>query len=983
MLRGLLIERVLVVYLFAVSPFASALQLPSAAQVLARAREFYAQQGPTAALPEFERALALFRREQDRHGEAIVLGHIGNCYKRLGDLPRALDHLQRALAMKRDLGDRLEEGKTLSHLGLVYWEMGDYPRAVEQLTASIALARQLGDRQLEAAALNNLSLVYDEQGDYQRSLEQYQRALELHRATNSAEGEGATLGNIGGVYLLLGQYREAMRYYLQSLAISERLDLKPSASQDLGNLALCHLGLGQISEALNSFDRALALAREAGLKKEEADWRHGKGSVLLRAGKYDAALDQYRQALNTYEQAGLKRELVEALNNLGTLHVLLGDVGTGEAHFRRAVELGRAIGYPRGAAFNLVALGDLEWRRKRHERAEALYVEALEWARQADDRNLMAAVQFQLALNYRDQARWEDAARAARKALDIAQPVGARAAEAKAWYALGEAARGQGRFEEALRHYAAGEEIAGAVGDPELRWRLAYGEGQGLEKAGRDQEAVAAYKRAVVIIEEVRSQLREERFRAGYIEDKYDVYVALVRLLLKLKRPGEAFQFSEKLRARSYLELLDRGLPPVRNHAQRQAEAELRERIRRLQRALEDEQAKPAPQRRSQAMQLFSSELMAAERAYQNFLDDLRRSEPEYAAARALAIPSTDEVQRALPARTALIEYILDTESLAVFVLTARGLEAKAVPVRAADLHARIELLRELIVTRRGERWRGPGEALRRSLIEPIEQEGWLEGIERLYIVPHAVLHYLPFAVLPKLTGRDVRFLADDYALAYLPAAAALIHGNEGQRAGGSLLALAPARARLQFAEQEARAIGEFFPTHSRLLLGRRATESSFRRLADRYRMLHLATHGYFNKFNPLLSGVELEPDRNEDGRLEVHEILGLKLQASLVALSACETALASGYFAEVPAGDDFVGLTRAFLFAGSPSVLATLWEVNDRSTLRLMRSFYRGLQRGDKAEALAKAQRAMRRAGSRYSHPYFWAPFVLVGRME
>jgi CHAT domain-containing protein len=120
-----------------------------------------------------------------------------------------------------------------------------------------------------------------------------------------------------------------------------------------------------------------------------------------------------------------------------------------------------------------------------------------------------------------------------------------------------------------------------------------------------------------------------------------------------------------------------------------------------------------------------------------------------------------------------------------------------------------------------------------------------------------------------------------------------------------------------------------------------------------------------------------------EDGRLEVHEILGLRLHANLVTLSACDTALGGGYFADVPAGDDLVGLTRAFLFAGSSSVLASLWEVNDLSAVRLMSDFYGRVGRMNKAEALAEAQRNMRRRGGRFGHPYYWGAFVLVGRMD
>ena len=133
------------------------------------------------------------------------------------------------------------------------------------------------------------------------------------------------------------------------------------------------------------------------------------------------------------------------------------------------------------------------------------------------------------------------------------------------------------------------------------------------------------------------------------------------------------------------------------------------------------------------------------------------------------------------------------------------------------------------------------------------------------------------------------------------------------------------------------------------------------------------------------MSGLELESDEANDGQLELHEILGLKLDADLVTLSACQTGLGSGHFAEVPAGDDFVGLTRAFLYAGSTSVLATLWEVDDSSTLVLMKHFYAGLKQAgeseDKAAALARAQRALL-SSETYNHPYYWAPFVLVGEM-
>ncbi len=192
---------------------------------------------------------------------------------------------------------------------------------------------------------------------------------------------------------------------------------------------------------------------------------------------------------------------------------------------------------------------------------------------------------------------------------------------------------------------------------------------------------------------------------------------------------------------------------------------------------------------------------------------------------------------------------------------------------------------------------------------------------------------------------------------------------------------MAPALAHLRWSQPEAREVAHFFPGDSRSLTGTAATETSFKRLAGEYDILHLATHGYLNRYAPLLSSLQLEPDSKNDGQLEVYEILRLKLHASLVTLSACETALGSGYFSEIPAGDEFVGLTRAFLSAGARSVVATLWAVNDRSTLDFMEQFYRDREKAGNATALSLAQRDMATKPGPYRHPYYWAPFVLVGK--
>jgi CHAT domain-containing protein/Tfp pilus assembly protein PilF len=949
-------------------------QSESADELLAQAKSLYSSSGPTVALPIYEKALAVYQAQPNRRGEAITLGLIGNCYKRLGDHSRALNYLGRALKMKQELHDRPEEGKTLSHIGLVYWETGDYPKAIDHLTHSIAIAREIGDRQLEAAALNNLSLVYDEQGDYSRSLQQYQQALALHRAVNYPQGESDTLGNIGGVYLLLGRYSEAMQYYEQALAISERLGLKPSASQDLGNLAVCQAAVGRLTESLATFDRALALAHEAGLKKEEADWKRGKASALLRLGRFDAALLQYQEALAAYESAGLKRELVEALNDNGYVHLQLGDHRSAEQDFRRAVEVSRKIGHPRGVAINTLALADMKLRSGDHAEAVALATDSLKQSQKLDDSLNSAASLLVLASSLRGQGQLKLALTRAREAIAAAKKSGARLVEAQALDSEGEVLLRLGKLAEAMESLTGAHSILVSTGDTALPWHIDYLRGQALEALGRNDEAVEAYRKAIEAVESVRSEIHEERFRTGYLEDKQKVYVAMVRLLLRLGRPAEAFQYSERLRARGYLDLLNRtGMPAADPRT-----TELRSRIRQLQHAIEEESSKATSDQRGDALRTFAGELADAEREYTALLD----SESANLAATAMrsALPEPGDIQRELPSGKALVEYVVADRQLAVFVITHNGLHAKLVPVRAADLQSKVELLRGLIRQPGSDEWQKPAESLRRLLVAPLEDAGWLRGVNELSVIPHAILHYLPFAALVRQSGQSPRFLVEDYVLSYLPTAGALPMRPHAELTSEHLIALAPSRSQLRFAAGEARAVAGIFGRNGIAVIGRDATETSFKRTAGDYDVIHFATHGFFNKANPLFSGVELEKDSENDGRLEVYEILGLHLKAHLVTLSACETAMGSGYFTEIPAGDEFVGLTRAFLSAGASTVAATLWEVNDSSTAQLMRSFYGNIMQRTPSQALAVAQRAMLHADPAHRHPYYWSAFVVVG---
>jgi len=945
------------------------------------AEQIYRHDGPAKALPEFERLLLLFSENNETRNVAISEGYIGALHWRLGNFEQSRQHLEIALQLKREIGDRLQEGKTLNNLGLLEWDLGNFDQAIDCFLQASTIGKETGDRKLEGAALNNLSLVYDELGDYKTSLEQYQQVLKIYSDADFPRGKSDTLGNIGGVYLLLGYFSKAAEYYQQALEISQGLESVASMSQDHGNLGLSYTGIGKIDLALEHFEQALKLAEEAGIRQEQGLWLRGKANAQIKAGRYDLGLEYHRAALDLFAEVDAQPLLLEALHDMGQLKLSLGDPTSAEQYFQRAINLARSIGLSRTITTNLLALGDLQVRHQRHDAAADLYTRAIERTLEFGEENLHAQGLLRIAMIHIDQEEFENAQQEIDKALEIARKTGAPALEAEVLYLQAELTRMSGNPRPALNQYQAAEMLSTEIGDPDLQWRIEYGRALAFKLTGQKEAAVTALLFAIGHIEGVRNQLQEKRYRAGYIQDKHQVYIELVRLQLELGLTTDAFSTAERLRTWSFIEQSSLEETLELSEAQRYAEIELRERIRQLQQNLEAEQVLPAPERRQLAIDTFSRELLLAEQDYQAFLDDNR--EP----AKTSATPATrvhDTNMRAkLLANQALIEYVVGADNIMIFVMTSDKIQALSTPARQIDLHSRLELLRDLMEQQDNDLWKKPAASLSATVLAPVLKKGWLEGVDHLYLVPHDMLNYLPFALLPIQSATEQGLVIDRFTLAYLPSAAMLANVISNDDQPQTILAMAPGRSQLQHASEEVSSIANIFHPHSEMLLGDAATESAFKHNAGQYRVLHLATHGYFNKLNPLLSGLQLESDESNDGLLEVHEILELKLESDLVTLSACETGLGSGYFTEIPAGDDFVGMTRAFLQIGSAAVLATLWEVDDRSTVDLMNNFYRSLDAAgaskDKAGALASAQK-MLRASQKYQHPYYWAPFVLVG---
>jgi CHAT domain-containing protein/Tfp pilus assembly protein PilF len=970
-LRASVVSLLLLCNTVSVSASANAESNPDAGEKslnpgLAAAIQLYRTEGAEASLPEFEKLLMKFRSTGARPEEAVTLRYIGKSQWQLGQLDDSRVNVERALRLVRDLGDRLGEGKTLNVLGLLEWDLGNYAEALAALEEAYGIAHENGQIRLMASTLNNMGLVHDELGDYQTSLDEFRRSYELFVEADDLRGQGDALGNTGGVH--------------QALAISEKLESKPAMTIDHGNIALCMLGMGQTAQALVHFDRALGLARDTGMVFEEAYWQRGKAGALIRQGRYEMGLENHLAALSSYRNSGARGLVVDSLHDLGQLYLELGDPISAGEYFQLAMETARDIGHEQAITLNLLALGDLRLHMEQREEASALYREAQTRARDAGELDLEATASLRLSHAAHESAAFEDAATHANAALKTGREIGARSTEAEALLALANARRSDGDTPRALTAYEQSFAVAESLGDPHILWQIHFGKAMTQVATGERDKAVTELLAAVSLIESVRNRISKDRFRSGYLEDKFQVYVELVRLQLDLGLTADAFSTAERLRTQSFLTQIDWGAPIAQSESEKQTELAHRERIQQLQELLSEEQEKQRTDRRQMALTTFSVELRQAERDYQFFLDDMRSRFP---ALNSLDVPEVAQIQQHLQPGDALLEYVVADNEILTFLIGPEHIEATRYSLGREELNAKIQLLRSMIQQPAGQRWVKPAASLSGVLLQQLIDRQLLVDVKHLYLVPHGILNYLPFAVLPLDASGD-QLLMERYTLSYLPAASTLTRNNEELPSEMNVLALAPDRARLRWAPEEARSIAEMFEPDSRLLDGKSATESALKNEAGNYAVIHFATHAYINSNNPMLSGLELETDSQNDGRLEVHEILDLVLDARLVTLSACQTGLGSGWFNAIPAGDDFVGLTRAFLFAGSKSVLASLWEVDDHSTVGLMEGFYRRLDGSSSAHvqaaSLAEVQREMR-ISEEFNHPFYWAPFVLVGQ--
>jgi CHAT domain-containing protein/tetratricopeptide (TPR) repeat protein len=771
--------------------------------------------------------------------------------------------------------------------------------------------------------------------------------------------------NLGSILLRRHRYADAASQYRHAAMRFARVgERRESVLADIG-LAGALAWQQDYDEAARIFERSLARVRAHGLAQLEGVIGQSRGLLELRRGRHAQALRWLESALRVLEGEGSPPQLADARCALADAYLALNLLPEAVALYDQAIAGCRDNPAALEAAWATMQRAIARARQGGAAEAERGLVEAGALFRgcgNAVGAARAASHAAELALRRGDGAL---ALREADLATSALRDAGMRGWALEADLLAAEAELALDRPGDAERRFR--QVLEAGVDQPELQARCASGLAHIARARGDALGARLCFEQAAAAVEAQRASLPGDEFRTAYGSDKQSAFDALLELALADTGRGAAARVlacMERARAQALQIGLKRGDAPVAGDAERRAQRHW------LQ---QQWQEATALGRAQQAAELAAQ----LRRAEAEALESHRRAQVARTQAPQHGGPTfvAEHLQQALGAGDALVAYARLGGALAAVVV--RPERITHLQMDAGDVARRVEQLRfQVNALRFGapalaghaaqmlERSRAHLQALHRALWAPLEP--LLEGVGHAVVVPHGVLHYVPFAALHD--GRQA--LIDRLALSMAPSAALWLAGRETPHpVPRRALALGMGGPTLPHVASEVHAVAEAFGGAATVLLDADANLSNLRRALPGADVLHLACHGQFRADSPYFSSLQLA-----DGALTLREAAALPLKASLVTLSACETGLS-----RIAPGDEMLGLVRGFLLGGAPCVMATLWTVDDAGTASLMRDFYRAWAGGTApAQALRAAQRALR---ERQPHPYHWAPFVLHGQ--
>jgi len=859
--------------------------------------------------------------------EADVYRKVAQAYNTRGNFTKATEYIEMALSLDSIQNNPLEIIEDYRTLGKIYLYVGNYRKGIGFLTKALELNEGM---ESSMKAINRISIAdtylslgqaFNALGHFQETEQYIENALKIYLEQNDWQGKMEAQFLLGNTQLQRGETNKAVMYLQNSLELAQTHDV--NGARQLQSIGESYEAKGEYEQALNSKLASLQEAEKSNIIPLIFWSRIGVGDAYNQIGDLERATDYY------FQSAQLKEEETFQAQALGaSLNMRLGDVQQAQQYFAGT---------------------------------DALIATGLASLRLGEARYKLGEVDSSMS-SYQDAADYFTRAKNSEGA-------------AKAYLRTGHIQVDLNNLEAARINLNLAADLAD---QEETEWEISYQKGRLFEKEDQIDLAIKEYQEAIRIIENIRGKFTIDEFKSTYVNDKIDVYDRLINLLLNIDRKPDAFAYAQRARSRAFLDLIGNKKIDAKASVDPQLvenEQALRFQIHQLTRALMKHDLKTTGKDalRGEAKIQLETELNNVRAEYSDLLTQLRLKNRDYQSMVVVEPSELESIQLILDENTALIEYWVSEEKLVIWVITRDNLHTVITDIPASHIRQSVVMCRRLLLPGAGDAYIGRLKNLYQNLLSPIEL--LISQYENLGIIPHGELHFLPFQAL--INNND-QYLIEKFNIFYIPSISVYeqclkkreIVNNQFLAMALGNIALGEFSA-LPGTTKEVRDISRHFPEGT-TLFELETTESYLKNYSDQYQILHLATHGLLNSLQPMYSYLLFAPTETDDGQLTVHEVFGLDLNARLVTLSACQTGLG-----DISNGDELIGLSRAFLYAGTPAVIVSLWSVADDPTALLMTRFYEHMKQNSLQEALTLAQRDVLK---QYKNPFFWAPFQLIG---
>ena len=936
------------------------------------------------AIDHANKSLDLMKKIGDRNGQAINLDNLGSSYYYTSNYTKSLEYFNQSLKIHRSMNNSEGEALTLNNIGNVYVALTDYDKARTAFSDSLIKGRKAKNRQVEAATLDTLGYIHGRLGAYQEALENHKKALELQRLSGNVAGEGICLNNIGQIHQESGQYPESIEYFEKALILLERIGDIFASSKCTNNIGVSLASMGEYSKALEYYADALKSQQKSGDLLGAAGASHNIGSVYMKLGQYSKALEYYNEALSITRKTGNKADCSVMLINVANALNRLGKDSEAEKAYLEAIKIRQDTGLPTISATDEFANFLLD-------NGKLSKVETF------SKNGLNQWTLGRIALLRNDCP-------VARNHFEETVRVGERNRNADFIFVghtgMGRSFECLGKYDQARAHY---------------------------EKATKITEDMRSG-----LLPAERASFLDVRL-AGFARS--DAAKGLARVLMKLKKPEEAIAPIELTKARAFADHLYRtnatgaSQVPIQLLQEEQA---LVSSVAVLKKAI----SKTDPKTQAERYENLSNDLKLKSSRLEKLIDTLRSKHPAYAAAKypKAMVLSESTIH---PLEYVIVFDVSSDGVTALLTHEKKILRSSWVDWKEAELSEAVQRFRKPLETLKFIDFEHDlGRTIYARLLKEV-LTGVPKG-SPIVIVPDGPLAILPFEALVTggevkwEKGKSgfhhpdgLVFLNDDHPVTYYQSLTAMTLGRNlagstprgrgiaviadpifeitdkraqitsgariATRDGDKSIELMRAMedfsqgkfrlTRLEGTSVLAQSLEKIYGKDCLVLEGMKAGKNDFMSKVasnmNRFGSVVFATHGAMSSqipglMEPFLALTMVPP--GTDGFLKMSDILSMKMNVEIVALTACQTGLGKDV-----SGEGVMSMGRAFQYAGARSVLMTLWEVEEASATKLTEAFFKHRKDGkSKLEALHAAREEIRKAG--YRHPYFWSAFILVG---